>query len=74
MDLTKQNLANLRGTTREYVVKYSQSRITNQGHEVFDTRAVVLGEEDAALELKLSLENDSTVKNLHYFTRMEGEG
>ena len=68
------DLTNLRGTKREYVVKYSQSRLTAQGHEVFDTKAVVLGEEDSALKLKLSLENDSTVKNLHYFTRMEGEG
>jgi len=59
---------------REYVLTYSQSRLTTQGHEVFDTRAVVLGTEDAALKLKLSLENDLTVKNLHYFTRMEGEG
>jgi hypothetical protein len=67
------DLTNLRGTKREYVLNYSQSRLTNQGHEVFDTKAVVLGEEDAALKLKLSLENDSTVKNLHYFTRMEGE-
>ena len=67
------DLTNLRGTKREYVVKYSQSRLTTQGHEVFDTKAVVLGEEDSALKLKLSLENDSTVKNLQYFTRMEGK-
>ena len=68
------DLTNLRGTKREYVVKYSQSRLTTQGHEVFDTKAVVLGEEDSALKLKLSLENDSTVNNLQYFSRMEGEG
>jgi hypothetical protein len=63
----------LREPKREYVLKYSQSRLNRQGREVFDTKIGVYGEEDVALKLKLSLENDSTVKNLHYFTRMEGE-